>query len=69
MPWAPTGPAASLAAEAGRLLAAEGIPLVRALRPYDAALWPHATHGFFRFRESVAGLLDSLAPAASTAAH
>ena len=34
-------------------LAAQGIRLARVLRPWDARLWPHATHGFFRFREAV----------------
>ncbi|MCU0912506.1 MAG: FAD-binding domain-containing protein, partial [Rhodobacteraceae bacterium] len=69
MPWAPTGPAAGLATEAGRLLDAAGIPLFRALRPFDAAAWPHATHGFFRFREAVAPLVDRIAPAPSAAAR
>jgi hypothetical protein len=30
-----------------------GIAFVRALRDEDAALWPQATHGFFRFWEAV----------------
>jgi deoxyribodipyrimidine photo-lyase len=34
------------------LLLAQGIQLCRTRRPYDDALWPLATHGFFRFRES-----------------
>jgi deoxyribodipyrimidine photo-lyase len=60
MPWAPAGPAAALAAGAARALAAEGIALSRALRPFDAAAWPQATHGFFRFREAIPGLLARL---------
>ncbi len=60
IPWAPVGPAASLAARAAGLLAAEGIPVARALRRYDAAAWPHATHGFFRFREAMPGLFRDL---------
>jgi deoxyribodipyrimidine photo-lyase len=48
-PYAPTGPIADIL----RSLSAQGIPLTRALRPHDARLWPHATHGFFRFKEAI----------------
>jgi deoxyribodipyrimidine photo-lyase len=50
-PFAPVGPVASLVASLDTRLAAENIRMVRAMRPYDAALWPHATHGFFRFHQ------------------
>ena len=56
-PFAPVGPVASLIAALDLRLAAENIRLVRAMRPYDAALWPHATHGFFRFHQAVRGLV------------
>ncbi len=36
-----------------RGLPLHGIPLARALRPPDARLWPHATHGFFRFKNAI----------------
>jgi deoxyribodipyrimidine photo-lyase len=52
-PYAPTGPMADLIRTAARSLAPHGITLTRALRPYDAQLWPHATHGFFRFRAAI----------------
>jgi hypothetical protein len=29
--------------------------LRRVLRDHDRQAWPHATHGFFRFREAVMG--------------
>jgi deoxyribodipyrimidine photo-lyase len=54
-PYAPTGPVASALAELSRLADPHGITLVRVLRDYDSRAWPHATHGFFRFREAVMG--------------
>jgi deoxyribodipyrimidine photo-lyase len=48
-PYAPTGPIADTL----RNLSVQGIPVTRALRPHDARLWPHATHGFFRFKEAI----------------
>ncbi|MFN4153752.1 MAG: FAD-binding domain-containing protein [Paracoccaceae bacterium] len=56
-PFAPVGPVAGLLAMLDTRLAAENIRLVRAMRPYDAALWPHATHGFFRFHQAARGLV------------
>ena len=52
-PFAPVGPMADLLDDLDLRLAAENIRLIRAMRPYDARLWPLATHGFFRFRESM----------------
>jgi deoxyribodipyrimidine photo-lyase len=57
-PYAPTGPMADVLAALAKKLATDGITLTRALRPYDAALWPHATHGFFRFREAIGRMDD-----------
>lgn len=57
---APVGPAASALARLDRVLAGRGIALVRVLRPFDARAWPHATHGFFRFREAIPGLIQAL---------
>lgn len=56
-PFAPVGPVAGLLASLDQRLAAENIRLVRAMRPYDAALWPHATHGFFRFHQTARTLV------------
>ena len=52
-PYAPTGPMADILHKVARALEPDGITLTRALRPYDADLWPHATHGFFRFRKAI----------------
>ncbi|WP_135449009.1 FAD-binding domain-containing protein [Tabrizicola caldifontis] len=54
-PYAPVGPIAARLIELSRFADAQGIALVRALRPHDHAAWPHATHGFFRFRDAVMG--------------
>ncbi len=35
-------------------------PLAQQIRPFDAEAWPHATHGFFRFREKIPALLGAL---------
>lgn len=55
-PYAPVGPAA----EALDRLSQHGIALHRALRPFDARAWPHATHGFFRFKEKIPDLIAAL---------
>lgn len=52
-PHAPVGPMAEALDEAIPTLAQAGLRLARIMRDYDRRLWPHATHGFFRFREAV----------------
>ena len=54
-PHAPTGPVAHALSDLARLAAQRGITLSRILRDHDRLAWPHATHGFFRFREAVMG--------------
>ncbi len=58
--YAPVGPTADLLANAARRLAEAGCVLEPVVRPYDARAWPHATHGFFKFREAIARLLSAL---------
>ncbi|SFS14239.1 FAD-binding domain-containing protein [Yoonia litorea] len=36
------------------------LPLSLQVRKYDADAWPHATHGFFRFKEKIPSLLGRL---------
>jgi deoxyribodipyrimidine photo-lyase len=52
-PFAPVGPARE---------ALDALPfrVLRLLRPFDAMCWPHATAGFFRFRERIPGILGEL---------
>ena len=54
-PYAPTGPIASALDDLSRMAVPHGIRLARTLRDHDRMAWPHATHGFFRFREAVMG--------------
>ncbi len=59
-PYAPVGAIATRLARLETALAPHGITLVRALRPYDCAAWPHATHGFFRFKERIPALIGQI---------
>ncbi len=56
-PRAPVGPVAERLAGLGDALAAEGIRLTTVGRRWDDLAWPHASRGFFPFREKIAGLL------------
>ncbi len=50
-PYLPTGPARDALRDA---------KLIQLIRPYDASAWPHATHGFFRFKDKIPQLLGEL---------
>jgi len=39
--------------QARKLLAEQGILLVTVMAPYDRMTWPHATHGFSRFKDNI----------------
>ncbi len=54
-PYAPVGPIARLLRDLDPLLQDRGITLHRVMRDHDRAAWPHATGGFFKFREAVMG--------------
>ncbi len=56
-PYAPTGPVRDRLDGLEHDLAAEGVTVSRLLRPWDAHAWPHATRGFFPFRERIPALL------------
>ncbi|MER3389153.1 MAG: FAD-binding domain-containing protein [Microcella sp.] len=56
-PYAPTGPARDRLDRLEHDLAVDGITVTRLLRPWDAHAWPHATRGFFPFRERIPALL------------
>jgi deoxyribodipyrimidine photo-lyase len=58
--FAPVGPAALALDDLEARLARSGITLVRVMRGWDAAAWPHATHGFFRFKERIPELVGGL---------
>ncbi|MDX8351348.1 FAD-binding domain-containing protein [Cognatiyoonia sp. IB215182] len=49
--YMPVGPTADALA---------GQNLIQIVRPYDSAAWPHATHGFFRFKEKIPQLIGQI---------
>jgi hypothetical protein len=56
-PYAPVGPVRHRLNQLGSDLASEGIALSHVLRPWDSHAWPHASRGFFPFRERIPMLL------------
>lgn len=50
---APTGPGGDCIADLRRVCDGADVRLAPQVRPYDTALWPHATRGFFRFRKDI----------------
>jgi deoxyribodipyrimidine photo-lyase len=59
-PHAPAGPSAERLGHLWHRLGQRGIRLVRVMRPFDRAAWPHATHGFFRFKDAIPRLVRDL---------
>jgi deoxyribodipyrimidine photo-lyase len=59
-PHAPAGPSAERLGHLGHRLGQRGIRLLRVMRPFDRAAWPHATHGFFRFKDAIPRLVRDL---------
>lgn len=57
--YAPIGPARECLDRLEQRLQATGIGMWRITRTWDRAAWPHATHGFFRFRKHIPALLEA----------
>lgn len=57
-PVAPVGPAADVLGALGRMADAPPVHAIR--RDYDSRAWPHATHGFFRFKDKIPALLGDM---------
>ncbi|MEL6689149.1 MAG: FAD-binding domain-containing protein [Pseudomonadota bacterium] len=57
--YAPVGPVAQELSQAERDLAQQGIALKRQMRAFDSNAWPHATKGFFKFKEKIPTLLKA----------
>lgn len=57
-PWVSVGPNADAMAKLSAVLAADGIRIQPVPRAWDTALWPSATHGFFRFWKAARPLLE-----------
>lgn len=56
-PWVPTGPSADALGLLSSQLQADGIYLKPVPRDWDLSVWPHATHGFFRFWKAIGPML------------
>jgi deoxyribodipyrimidine photo-lyase len=59
-PYAPVGPNAAALKTIETALAPDGIRLVRLQRPFDSSAWPHATAGFFKFKDKIPTLVAGL---------
>lgn len=59
-PHAPVGPNATTLRTLEAALKPDGIRLVRLQRPFDSAAWPHATAGFFKFKEKIPAMIGGL---------
>lgn len=60
MGYTPVGPAAAARTELTRCLKPHGVAIADVLRPVDRSAWAHCTHGFFRFRKHVPGLVEEM---------
>lgn len=59
-PYIPRGPLFDWMEEARPHLAAKGIVLAEWRRDWDAAIWPHATAGFFKVKTEIPRILQDL---------
>jgi deoxyribodipyrimidine photo-lyase len=60
VPYAPIGPVHERLAALGPVLASEGVGLATVRRRWDGEAWPHASRGFFPFRERIPSLVRQL---------
>ncbi|MFZ9061456.1 MAG: FAD-binding domain-containing protein [Steroidobacteraceae bacterium] len=61
-PYVTRGPLYDWLQEAKPLLDARGILLAEWRREWDAAIWPHATAGFFKVKQRIPDLLERMRP-------
>ncbi len=62
-PYITTGPLRDWMIAAAPALARHGIKLCEWQRDWDAAIWPHATAGFFKVRQNIPRILEQVFPA------
>ncbi len=62
----PVGPARDTLGDPHALTGPGGAPVSRLVRPWDGRAWPHATHGFFRFKKHIPALLSAAGLLGST---
>jgi deoxyribodipyrimidine photo-lyase len=58
-PYAPIGPVGSQLSAVAAELASAGVALVPVRRAWDSAAWPHASKGFFAFKDKIPGLITT----------
>jgi deoxyribodipyrimidine photo-lyase len=58
--YAPVGPVTDLFAKFAPRLERQGIKLVQIRRSWDEKFWPHATKGFFPFKEKIPKILGEI---------
>lgn len=58
--YAPVGPTADALHAERQALSDAGITLSQCIRKFDLTAWPHATKGFFKFKENIPALLREL---------
>ena len=58
--YAPVGPVAELLTVAQKGLERYGVRIVQLRRPYDSIAWPHARRGYFKLKQRIPAILDSL---------
>jgi deoxyribodipyrimidine photo-lyase len=61
-PYITRGPLHDFIVQAAPALAARGITFCEWRRDYDAAIWPHATAGFFKVRQNIPKILAQTVP-------
>ena len=54
--YAATGPNATMITNLNKL----GLNIIQISKKYDQKAWPHATHGFFRFKQKIPALVKEL---------
>jgi hypothetical protein len=59
-PYAPVGPVADRLARLDRELAGNGVTITQVRRDWDTRFWPHATKGFFAFKDRSSSVLHEL---------
>ena len=62
-PYITRGPLRDWLDQAAPALAKHGITFCEWQRDWDAAIWPHATAGFFKVRQNIPRILEQLLPA------
>jgi deoxyribodipyrimidine photo-lyase len=59
-PYITQGPLFDWIEQARPALAADNITLTEWRRDWDSAIWPHATAGFFKVKQKIPSILDSM---------